>query len=118
MAESISMVDKAIKRQLSWYRFIQLFRAIMQNRKTVTRTICITFIFTNPALALGAEAFVNWLTDITDLTLTQVVCETAWNLAELDLPLGVDAGATLISNVEVFKELLPKLYKAFKDSKI
>ena len=39
MAESITTVDKASKQQLSWYRFIQLFRAIMRNRKTVTRTI-------------------------------------------------------------------------------
>ena len=39
MAESISMVDKATKQQLSWYHFIQLFRAIMKKRKTVAKTI-------------------------------------------------------------------------------
>lgn len=59
----------------------------------------------------------DWLTDITDMTPTRVGSEIAWNLAELDLPLGVDGGAKLINDVKVLKALLPKLYQAYKDSK-
>lgn len=76
-----------------------------------------TFILSNPGLAIGAEAFVDWLTEITDITPTRVGSEIAWNLAELDLPLGVDGGAKLINDVKVLKALLPKLYEAYKDSK-
>lgn len=116
-AESTSMVGKATKQQLRWYQFTQLFRAIMRNRKTVIRTIRITFIFTNPGLAIAAEAFVDWLTDITDSTPTRVGSEIAWNLAELDLPLGAGSGSKLINDAKVLKALLPKLYKAYKNSK-
>lgn len=55
----------------------------------------------------------DWLTDITDITPTRVGSELAWNLSELDLPIG----ANLINDAKVLKALLPKLYKAYKDSK-
>ncbi|MCJ1467104.1 hypothetical protein MMC07_005726 [Pseudocyphellaria aurata] len=116
-AESISMVGRATKQQLRWYQFTQLFRAIMRNRKTVIRTIRVTFIFSNPGLAIAAEAFVNWLTDITDITPTRVGSEIAWDLAALDLPIGFGGGDKLINDVKVLKALLPRLYKAYKDSK-
>ena len=56
----------------------------------------------------------DWLTDITNVTPTRVGSEIAWDLAELDLPLGA---TQLINDVRVLKALLPKLYQAYRDGK-
>ncbi|KAL9045518.1 MAG: hypothetical protein Q9214_001451 [Letrouitia sp. 1 TL-2023] len=112
-AETTSMVGRPTKQQLRWYQFTQLFRAIMRNRKKIILAIRVLFALTNPPLALAAEAFIDWLTDTTNIKPTQIGCKIAWGLSEFDVPLG----ANLIDDAKLLKALLPKLYDAYKDSK-
>ncbi|KAI9744696.1 MAG: hypothetical protein M1835_002677, partial [Candelina submexicana] len=111
-AETTAGVSPATKEQLRWYQFTQLFRAIMRNRSKVILLIRATFIFTNPGLAFAAEAFIDWLTDITSDLPTRLGCEVAYTLSELDLPLG----ANLINDAKLLGALLPKLYKIYKEN--
>lgn len=69
-----------------------------------------TFFFTNPALAIGAEAFINWLTDVTDDKPALLGGEIAWTLSALDVPFGAD----LLKDAKLLGELLPKLWDLYQ----
>lgn len=72
-----------------------------------------TFWFTNPALALGAEAFINWLTDVTIDTPALVGGQIAWTLSAFDVPFGHD----LLKDTKLLLAVLPPLFEAYQKHK-
>jgi len=109
-AESTSLVAAPTAQTLRWYKFTNLFRGIMRNRKKIITTIRIIF----PLWAFIAKDFIDWLTDIRSSTPTEIGCEIAWTLSALD---GKDIGANLFDDYDILKAILPPLKKAWEDSK-
>lgn len=80
------------------------------------------FTLTNPPLAFEAEAYINWLTDITNGTPTLVGSKIAWELPEFDIPIGVGGilgigDIDILADAKVLKAFLPRLYVAWKENK-
>lgn len=77
---------------MRWYKFTQLFRAIMRNRAQARKVISdnAPFLIRIP-LRAALDAFLNWLTDITNDKPTYCGGNAVWDVVDLDgIPLGED----------------------------
>jgi hypothetical protein len=84
-----------------------------ENRQVLTILSNSTFWWNNPALALGAELFINWLTDVTSDIPTVVGGDIAWNLSAFDIPFGDN----LLNDAQFLIKVLPKLWDAYQQHK-
>ncbi|KAI9874361.1 MAG: hypothetical protein M1830_009836 [Pleopsidium flavum] len=112
-AETTPGVSAPSTQTKRWYQFTQLFRAIMRNRSTIVWTIRVTFWLVNPALAAGAEAFIDWLTDVTSDTPALLGGQIAWTLSALDVPFGHD----LLKDSKLLLAVLPALFEVYQKNK-
>lgn len=64
-------------------------------------------------MAAGAEAFINWLTDVTNDLPALLGGQIAWTLSELDVPIGHD----LLKDTKLLLALLPKLFELYQKHK-
>ncbi|GAO19863.1 hypothetical protein UVI_02053270 [Ustilaginoidea virens] len=89
---------KRSAREQSWFECTQLFRWIMRNREATYQGLKST------AIGPAAWAFINWMTDVTDVKPGKCLTEVAWFYA------GVESGTGGLAEVA---RILPRLLQCF-----
>jgi hypothetical protein len=84
-------------RERNWFWTTQLFRLIMRHRFT--------------ALTLLPEAFVNWLTDVTNIKPGDCVSEAGWFFA------GALDGVPTLSDFKESSQIIQKLIACFTQNR-
>ena len=72
------------------------------------------FMFTNPAVPMAVESFVNWLTDVTDATSTGFFADVAWTLSTLGLS---KDGEDPIADSEVMLRMFTDFWQAYQQKR-
>ncbi|KAI2034707.1 hypothetical protein LOZ12_005230 [Ophidiomyces ophidiicola] len=93
-----------------WHQFTNVFRTIMQHRQTLLWLIKMIFS-TDPSVPIVFEAFLNWVTDITEISSIGLLSEVAWQLSLLELSW---KGGDPAGDVAVMLQMIFEFWKAFQ----
>ncbi|EGC43344.1 conserved hypothetical protein [Histoplasma capsulatum var. duboisii H88] len=109
-ADSSPYIDKPSARILRWMQFSRMYRTAMQYRRTILWLIKMGFS-TTPSVPIAAEAFLDWVTDVTDATSTNFLAEMAWSLSSLGLS---QDGVDPVADSEVMLKIITEFWGAFQ----
>ncbi|KAK2732693.1 hypothetical protein FQN57_002500 [Myotisia sp. PD_48] len=100
-------------KELRWMQFTNVYRVIMRYRRTISWLFKAAFTFTDPAVSMTADAFMDWLTDITDSTAVGFLADIAWTLSALGLS---KDGEDPIADSEFLLRTATEFWEAFQMS--
>ncbi|PGH21491.1 hypothetical protein AJ80_03159 [Polytolypa hystricis UAMH7299] len=109
-ADTAPGIPKPSGRILRWQQFTRIYRTTMQYRRTILWLIRTAFSFSTPSIAVTAEAFMDWVTDVTDATSSGFLADIAWNLSIIGLSSGEDPAA----DSEAIMKIATEFWEAFQ----
>lgn len=101
-----------------WYFFTQLFRTMMRNRDTTIDILRVSAIIIfgpiiGPLVALSADDFINWLTNITDIQPTVCGSEVAYGLSRAASEFPRGPLEDLFTKTPIVIDMLKGIWKCF-----
>ncbi|PGH07733.1 hypothetical protein AJ79_06210 [Helicocarpus griseus UAMH5409] len=113
-ADSALHVEKPSARILRWMQFTRIYRTSMQYRRTILWIMKMAFTFTSPSVPMAAEAFIDWVTDVTDATSIGFLADVAWTLSIVGLS---QDGEDPIADSEVMLKIATEFWEVFQMKK-
>ncbi|KAK2783525.1 hypothetical protein FQN53_009148 [Emmonsiellopsis sp. PD_33] len=113
-ADTALGVKKPSSRVMRWMQFTRIYRTAMQYRRTILWLMRMGFTFTSPSVPVATEAFLDWVTDVTDATSIGFLADVAWTFSALGL--SVD-GEDPIADSEVMLGIATEFWEMFQLSK-
>ncbi|EEH17915.1 hypothetical protein PABG_00478 [Paracoccidioides brasiliensis Pb03] len=110
-ADSALNVEKPSSRILRWIQFTRIYRTSMQYRRTILWLVRMAFTFTSPSVPMATEAFLDWLTDVTDASSTGFLADVAWTISALGLS---QNGEDPIADSEALMKIATEFWEVFQ----
>ncbi|EEQ85162.1 hypothetical protein RJZ56_003651 [Blastomyces dermatitidis] len=110
-ADSSLQIEKPSGRVLRWMQFTRVYRTAMQYRRTILWLMRMGFTWSSPSIPMAVEAFIDWVTDVTDATSTGFLADVAWTLSALGLS---QHGEDPAADSEVMLKIVTEFWEVFQ----